>query len=122
MAKTISGSDRRRRGEVITFRALPEEAEAIRAAADRAALSIGAFLRAAGTGSAGPRAVRRPVVEKAALARILGKLGAIATDVRALRAAAERTGDVDAERMASVIGDALYEMRNALFAALGRQG
>ena len=60
----MAGSDKRRRSRQTLVRCTDEEFKAIAAKAAGAGLEIAAFLRAAALGDAGPRAQRRPTVEK----------------------------------------------------------
>jgi hypothetical protein len=73
-------------------RCTAEEQAAIKMAADRAGLSVGAFLRAAALGDAGPRAVRRPPIERKELARLLGHLGKVGSNVNQLARGFNQTG------------------------------
>ena len=74
--------------------------------AAQAGLSVGAFLRALALGSAGPRAVKRPRVEREQLARLLGEIGKLGSNVNQIarwantdQARAERGGaGADARR------------------------
>ena len=72
---TRSGSEKRQRDLVGRMRCTPAEFAQLEAAAERAGLTIGAFMRVQCLGTAGPRAVRRPPVERAALAQLLAQLG-----------------------------------------------
>jgi hypothetical protein len=69
------------RVRIRTLRFSPEEDAAVNELASQAGLSFGAFLRALALGSAGPRAVKRPLAERDLLARILGKLGKLGSNV-----------------------------------------
>ena len=55
-----------------------------RDSAEQAGLSVGAFLRALALGNAGPRAVRRPPVERKELARLVGHLGKVGSNINQL--------------------------------------
>lgn len=71
-----SGSEKRKRGPIIGFRATEEERAQIAAAADRAGLTVGSYVRAQALKKPTTRAVRRPPVETAQLAQLLGLVGA----------------------------------------------
>jgi hypothetical protein len=71
-----SGSEKRKRGPIIGFRATEEERGKIQAAADRAGLTVGSYVRSRSLKTPTTRAVRRPPVATAQLAQILGLLGA----------------------------------------------
>jgi hypothetical protein len=57
------------------LRVTKADRERIAEKAQEAGLKIGGYLRALALGSAGPRAVKRPRVEREQLARILGETG-----------------------------------------------
>ena len=65
----------------IAVRCTESDRTRIAAKATEAGLSIGAYLRAAALGSAGPRAVKKPRVEREQLARLLGEIGKIGSNV-----------------------------------------
>lgn len=103
------------------IRCTEQERAAIKEAADRAGLSVGAFLRALALGSAGPRAVRRPPIERKELARLLGQLGKIGSNVNQLARAYNSSGiQPGFPELVGVRRD-VAEMRAALIQALGRE-
>lgn len=104
------------------IRCTEEERAAIKAAADQAGLSVGAFVRALALGDAGPRAVRRPPIERKELARLLGHLGKVGSNVNQLAHAFNRNGRVPGLAELNGIRAYVIEMRDALMAALGRAG
>ncbi len=111
-----SGSDKRQRTRLIAVRFLPKEAEAVSTAAELAGLSVGAYLRTVALGRPGPRAVRRPPVEKKELARILGQLGKIGTNVNQIARRLNSDGVTPAPpEMARMLED-LRSMRNVVLA------
>jgi hypothetical protein len=59
-----SGSEKRQRCAPVSVRLLPEERSALEQKAGAADLSLAAFLRIAALGSPGPRARRRPHIDK----------------------------------------------------------
>lgn len=73
--RTRSGSETRQRPKLALMRCTPDEHAQLEAAADRAGMTVSAFMRHQCLGTAGPRAVRRPPVERAALAQLLAQLG-----------------------------------------------
>jgi len=79
-----SGSETRKRGPIIGFRASDDERARIKAAADRAGLTVGSYVRSRALEKPTTRAVRRPPVEAAQLARLLGHLGVIGGAVTTL--------------------------------------
>jgi len=74
---TRSGSETRKRAPIIGFRATDEERATIEAAARRAGLTVGSYVRSRALKKPETRAVRRPAVETAQLAQLLGMLGAV---------------------------------------------
>ena len=62
---------------IVTIRFTPEQYEQLSEKANRAANDIGPMIRTIVLGSPGPRAVRRPPVEKVELARLLGAIGKV---------------------------------------------
>ena len=124
--KTMAPWRGRRRVEDARTRLIPaircteQERAAIKAAADKAGLSVGAFLRASAIGKAGPRSVRRPPVERKELARLLGHLGKVGSNLNQLAHAFNRNGRVPGLSELSAIRQQVGELRNALMTALGR--
>ncbi len=102
------------------IRCTEQEQAAIKAAADKAGLGVGAFLRAAALGDAGPRAVRRPPIERKELARLLGHLGKVGSNLNQLAYAYNRDRSVPALAELTTMRQQVKELRDALLAALGR--
>lgn len=97
--KARSGSERRQRtGHPAQMRVTPEERAQLEARAERTGMTVSAYMRHQCLGEAGPRAVRRPPVERAALARLLGQLGKCGSNVnqiaRALNSDRELMHDI----------------------------
>lgn len=108
------------RTKLIPVRCTAEERAAIKAVADKAGLSVGALLRAAALGDAGPRAVRRPPIERKELARLLGHLGKVGSNLNQLAHAFNSRGRVPGLAELNDIRSYVRQMRDALMAALGR--
>jgi uncharacterized protein (DUF1778 family) len=104
----------------ISVRCTAKERSMIDGAAAQAGLSIGAFLRALALGDAGPRAVRRPPVERKELARLLGHLGKVGSNINQLAHAFNRSGRVPGLAELSAMRQQVGELRDALMKALGR--
>jgi hypothetical protein len=103
------------------IRFTPEQFEKLDATAREAGMSVGAFARAVLCGSAGPRAVRKPPVQKAELARFLGELGQIKSNVDQIAKALghdQRAPMLD--ELAKIRGE-LVAMRTGVMRALGRE-
>lgn len=104
-----SGSDNRKRTKSIHIRCTPHEHSLIHTRADRSGMYVGSYLRTLALGEPGPRAARRPPVEKRELARLLGELGKIGSNLNQIARALHMGDPPD-----------MHEMRRALeeFAAL----
>lgn len=118
--RSTSGTATRQRGEHIAVRCTVDERAAIEAAADRAGLTVGAYLRTVALGDAGPRAARRPVVARVELAQVLGQLGKWGGNVNQLARAFNVDGTSPAAAELAAIRAELVAMRTALMGALGR--
>ena len=108
------------RNHFIAVRCSDTEYVSITESAMRAGLSIGAYLRAAATGDAGPRAVRRPPVEHEALARVLGQVGKIGSNVNQVAKRYNGSGLVPGFPEILAMRRDIGELRAALLKALGR--
>jgi hypothetical protein len=104
----------------ISLRCTAKDHVAISEAAAKAGLSIGAFLRSLALGSAGPRAVRRPPIERKELARLLGQLGKVGSNINQLARSYNQTGVRPGFPELVAIRQEIGEMRTALMQALGR--
>jgi uncharacterized protein (DUF1778 family) len=74
--KSRSGSETRKRGPKINFRVSESGLAKIQAAAERAGLTVGSYVRSRALRNPTTRAVRRPPLATAQLAQLLGLLGA----------------------------------------------
>jgi mobilization protein NikA len=108
------------RTRFIAVRCTDKERAAINDAARQAGLGVGGFLRTLALGTPGPRAVRRPPVEKAELARLLGWLGKLGSNVNQLAHAYHSLGKFPGFPELVAIRQEVAEMRAALMKALGR--
>ncbi len=104
----------------ISVRCTAKERSRIDETARSAGLSIGAYLRFLALGEVGPRAVRRPPIERKELARLLGHLGKVGSNINQLAHAFNQRSSAPAFAELSGIREYVKEMRNALIAALGR--
>jgi hypothetical protein len=114
-----SGSEKRARTSHLTIRLTTLERQYIDSAADRTGLTTGSYARQAVMGAPMPRQVRRPPVERKELARLLGEIGKIGSNLNQLTRAANNgllvyTGEIDA-----ALGG-LRDVRDAIMVALGR--
>lgn len=116
----MSGTETRARNCHLTIRLTPEERAAIDAAAGRASLTAGSYARNAVLGAPAPRQVRRPPVERRELARLLGELGHIGSNLNQL-AKSSNMGEIVYEADVLDMLASLVPVRDALLKALGRE-
>ena len=119
-AAARQGTETRQRSRLVAVRCTDAEFAAITAGAARAGLSVGAFMRRQAIGTAGPRAVRNPPVDRAALAFVLAQLGRFASNLNQIARVANSVGEIDRWGGLPDAIAATAEMRNALMQALGR--
>ena len=95
-----TGSDKRQRKRLITFRVTDEEHARYQERASRAGLAVGAFARAAGLNEAGPRARRRRPIEHAALAQLMAAMNRVGNNLnqiaRKINTGGKPTGELAA--------------------------
>lgn len=117
-----TGSERRMRQNVVSFRVDAGEYARIKAEADRGGVTVSTFARDVLIGAQAPRRVRRPPAEKAALARLLGEVGKLGSNVNQIASKANLgvLRVLDPWALAQIQED-LDEIRDALMRALGRQ-
>lgn len=108
------------RGRFVAVRCSEKEHAAISEKAAQAGLSVGAFLRRLALGDAGPRAVRRPPVERKELSRLLGHLGKVGSNVNQLARGFNLTGVLPGFPELLAARQDIRQMRDALIKALGR--
>src|SRR5579859_622193 len=92
------------RERFVAVRCTDGEYATITAKAALAGLPRGTFLRVAAIGTAGPRAQRRPPLEKKALAQVLGLLGRVGGNVNQLARIANTTGELPGRDELTAIG------------------
>lgn len=115
-----SGSNKRKRLVVLGVRLTPEERDLIDRHAERAALTVGSYARGVLLGVEPPRQARRPPVEKRELARLLGHIGHIGSNVNQIARVLNGGGEADLPALDDAL-DQLADIRAALLAALGRE-
>lgn len=104
----------------VSVRCTAKEHTTIDEAARRAGLSVGAYLRTLALGSPGPRSVRRPPIERKELARLLGHLGKVGSNLNQLAYAFNRERRVPTLAELAAIREQVAELRETLMKALGR--
>lgn len=108
------------RGRFIAVRCSDTEHASIAEKAAEAGLSVGAFLRSLALGDAGPRAVRRPPVERKELGRLLGHLGKVGSNINQLAHAFNRDRIIPGFPEILAMREDVRQMRAVLMKALGR--
>lgn len=117
---TRHGSETRQRPLVARMRCTPDEHAQLEAAAERAGMSVGAFMRNQCLGTPGPRAIRRPPIERAALAQLLAQLGKCGSNLNQI-ARVLNSGDYTPSNTTSAI-EAFREACATITRTLGRGG
>jgi hypothetical protein len=91
---TRSGSEQRQCHLTARMRCTAGEMAQLDAAAERAGMTVSMFMRHQCLGTAGPRAVRRPPVERIALAQLLAWLGRCSGNLNQIAKIGNTTGDL----------------------------
>lgn len=115
-----SGSEKRKRSTHLTIRLTPEEKAEIIAKAERAGLEPGSFARRTLLDEPPPRQVRRPPVERKELARLLGELGKIGSNLNQL-ARDSNEGEPPYRNEVLAMLASLLPVKDAVLTALGRK-
>ena len=113
------GSENRARSTHLTIRLTADERAAIDQAAEDAGLTAGSYARDRLLGGSAPRQVRRPPADRKELARILGELGKIGSNLNQLA----HSANVGAVLFSNEIQEALDSLngpREAILRAMGR--
>ena len=108
------------KGKWIGLRVTVEDRAKIADAAGETGLKIGGYLRSLALGSAGARALKRPRIERAELARLLGEIGKLGSNVNQIAKAFNSTGAVPASPELRAMQGDIAAIRAALMEALGR--
>jgi hypothetical protein len=114
------GSEKRARTAHLTIRLTPDERATIDGAADRAGLTPGSHARQVLLGAPAPRQVRRPPVERRELARLLGEIGRVGSNLNQIAKAANSGDGIDVRALDWTLA-ALHVVRDAVLKALGRE-
>lgn len=115
-----SGSDKRQREKVIPVRCSEPEFLFIHAKADQAGLFAGGYLRALALGSPGPRALRRPPVDRKELARLLGEIGRVGNNLNQIARAFNMDNRPPPQELTAAL-ESFSELRGLVRRALGVQ-
>ena len=117
--KKRGGSNKRQRNKQYVVRCTTDEFNAIAVKAAKAGLKGAAYLRASGVGDAGPRAQRRPAVEKAMLIRALGLHGRYGNNMNQIAHTGNAGNPVDLPELRRALKE-WEEIRDAIYQALGK--
>lgn len=115
-----SGTEKRKRSAHLTIRLTPEEKAEIIAKAERAGLEPGSYARKTLLDEPPPRQVRRPPIERKELARLLGELGKVGSNLNQL-ARESNEGEPPYRREVLAVLASLLSVRDAVLVALGRK-
>lgn len=116
---TRRGTEQRQKSLLVTSRYSPAEFQELDAAASRAGLTRASFQRVQSLGTPKTRSTRRPPIERELLAKLLGQLGRIGSNVNqvahAANLGAKARPDWEATRAE------VQEAARAIIAAMGRE-
>jgi hypothetical protein len=113
-------SEKRQRGKLKAIRFLDEEFNTAAAKASAAGMSFGAYVRAAATGDAGPRAQRRMPVDAELLRRLLGEHGRVGNNMNQIAFALNAHGERGLEADFRAALDDWGHIRDLMLQALGK--
>jgi len=113
-------SETRHRTNHLKLRLTDDERSTLDAAAERAGLSLSGWARSTLLSAPPVRQARRPPVERAELARLLGQLGKIGGNVNQIARVLNGGGEADPPALAGLRDD-IAVMRAAIMGALGRE-
>ncbi len=116
-----SGTETRQRNKLLQVRLTPDELAEIEAQAARAELTTASFARSILLSSPAPRARRRPAVQTQEVARLLGELGKVGSNLNQIAHRLHTGQAVGSNSVADAVAD-VQAMRDACLAALGRRG
>lgn len=104
----------------ISVRCTSGERARIDEAAAQAGLAVGSYVRSLALGSPGPRARRRPPIERAKLAQLLGQLGKIGSNINQIAFAYNGRGRTPELAELKALREEVALLRDTLMKALGR--
>jgi hypothetical protein len=107
------------KGCFIAIRCTVKQHTVIKEGATTAGLSVGAYLRALAVGHPGPRSVHRPRPGDTELARLLGHIGKIGSNVNQIAKIANTYRRPPSKSALSVMRKDIERMRRAVLKALG---
>lgn len=108
------------KNRIFPIRFSTEQYDQVSEKANRSGMDIGPWARTILLGSPGPRAVKRPPIEKQLIAKLLGAIGKLGSNVNQIaRALNEGRDGPSRDELAAMRAD-IAAMRVAVMAALGR--
>lgn len=119
--EATSGSEERQRGLFIRARVSAEEKAEVLAKAEAAGMTEGTFVRVQCLANPKTRAARRPPVEVRTLARLLGELGKVGSNLNQIAKAANSDKAVNREALETALAE-VRGMVPAILEAMGRKG
>ena len=115
-----SGSENRQRKRLVALRLTQEEHDALHKRCDEYGLTIGEMVRVQCLNQHMPkRRSRQPSVDVVAVARLMGELGKIGSNVNQIARHMNAGDAVEQDELRRAL-DALADMRGAIMEALGR--
>ena len=108
------------KGKVIRVRCTAEDRAFLAETAAKAGLSMAAFLRTIAFGTAGARAVKRPNIERAQLAQLLGEIGKLGSNVNQIAKWANTDRRAPDPRVLVMMQSDIAAMRAAVVKAFDR--
>ena len=115
-----SGSETRQRNKVLQVRLTDAEFSEIEAMADRAELTPASYARSILLDTPAPRAKRRPAVDTVQVAKLLGEIGKVGSNINQIAHQMNAGVATSSTAINSALAD-VAEMRKACMEALGRK-
>lgn len=108
--KGSSGSNKRKRAVVVTYRTTPDRVAMLRAVAASHSLSLAAYLRQREEGEAGPRSGRgMPLPAEHAIRDLIGQLGYVGNNLNQLTRAVNM-GDLEEPRELAAVLSCCFDV------------
>ena len=115
-----SGSETRQRNKVLQVRLSDSEFAEIEEMADRAELAPASYARSILLDTPAPRAKRRPAVDTVQVAKLLGEVGKIGSNINQIAHQLNAGKGASSSALSSALDD-VAELRKACMEALGRK-
>ncbi len=106
------------KGRRIAVRITDDDHSFLEQSASLAGLSIGAFLRTVALGTAGARAVKKPRIEREQLAKLLGEIGKLGSNVNQIARWANTDKRAPDDRVLALMREDIAAMRAEVMKAL----